>query len=98
MPETRTEFLSAVERNISSAELLLSKPEELQKQLTEIQYFLESNWPSIFATLNDSPLSDNEKNSLRLLLDRLSLLERKVNGKLDVFSDFQKYIQVSLEK
>ena len=98
MPKTRTEFLNAVERNISSAEKLLSKPEELQKQLTEIQYFLESNWPSVFATLNDSPLSDNEKNSLRLLLDRLSLLERKVNGKLDVFSDFQKYIQVSLEK
>ena len=98
MLETRTEFLTTVERNISSAELLLSKPEELQKQLTEIQYFLESNWPSIFATLNDSPLSDNEKNSLRLLLDRLSLLERKVNGKLDFFSDFQKYIQVSLEK
>ena len=98
MPETRTEFLNAVERNISSAEMLLSKPEELQKQLTEIQHFLESNWPSIFATLNESPLSDNEKNSLRLLLDRLSLLERKVNGKLDVFSDFQKYIQVSLEK
>ena len=98
MPETRTEFLTAVERYISSAEALLSKPEELQKQLTEIQYFLESNWPSIFATLNDSPLSDNEKNSLRLLLDRLSLLERKVNGKLDFFSDFQKYIQVSLEK
>ena len=98
MPETRTEFLTTVERNISSAELLLSKPEELQKKLTEIQYFLESNWPSIFATLNDSPLRDNEKNSLRLLLDRLSLLERKVNGKLDFFSDFQKYIQVSLEK
>ena len=98
MLETRTEFLTTVERNISSAELLLSKPEELQKQLTEIQYFLESNWPSIFATLNDSPLSDNEKHSLRLLLDRLSLLERKVNGKLDFFSDFQKYIQVSLEK
>ena len=98
MPETRTEFLTTVERNISSAEVLLSKPEELQKKLTEIQYFLESNWPSIFATLNDSPLSDNEKNSLKLLLDRLSLLERKVNGKLEFFSDFQKYIQVSLEK
>ena len=30
--------------------------------------------------------------------EKLTPLKRKVNGKLDIFSNFQKYIQVSLEK
>jgi len=98
MLEVRTDFIQAFEKKISSAEDLLLKPEELQKKLTDIKAVLESEWPNIFLTLNESPLSNSEKIALKSLINRLHLLEKKVHNKLDFFKDFQKYIQVSLEK
>ena len=98
MEKSRKEFLTAIEKKISSAEKVLKKPQNLQKNLTEMLSSLEAEWPNIFASLNDSPLSDDEKQALKSLMDRLYLLEKKVSGKLTFFDDFQKYIQVSLEK
>ena len=98
MLEVRTDFIAAFEKKISSAEDLLLKPEELQKKLTDIKAVLESEWSNIFSTLNESPLSNSEKIALKSLINRLHLLEKKVHNKLDFFKDFQKYIQVSLEK
>ena len=98
MTKEREGFFSAIEEKTSSAENLLLTPKELQKKLTEIQNLLESDWPSIFASLNEYPLSEEEKRSLKLLIDRFNMLNKKVHRKLSFFSDFQKYIQVSLEK
>tara|TARA_B100000029_G_C17332131_1_gene872067 strand:- start:589 stop:885 length:297 start_codon:yes stop_codon:yes gene_type:complete len=98
MDESRKNFFTAVEKKISSAEVLLKKPQNLQKQLAEIQSILETEYASIFASLNDTPLSEVEKHTLKSLMDRLYILEKKVSGKLTLFDDFQKYIQVSLEK
>ena len=98
MEKSRKEFLTAIEKKISSAENLLKKPQSLKKDLAEIQSILEAEWPNIFASLNDAPLSDIEKHTLKSLMNRLDLLEKKVSGKLTFFDDFQKYIQVSLEK
>ncbi len=98
MTEARKNFFTAVERKVSSAELLLSKPEKLQSELVEIQSILESEWPSIFATLNEAPLNESEKKTIRLVIERLTFLEKEVSGKLTFFTDFQKHIQVSLEK
>ena len=98
MEKSRKEFLTAIEKKISSAENVLKKPQNLQENLAEMLSSLEAEWPNIFASLNDVPLSDNEKQALKSLMDRLYLLEKKVSGKLTFFDDFQKYIQVSLEK
>ena len=98
MEKSRKEFLTAIEKKISSAENVLKKPQNLQENLAEMLSSLEAEWPNIFASLNDSPLSDDEKQALKSLMDRLYLLEKKVSGKLTFFDDFQKYIQVSLEK
>ena len=98
MEKSRKEFLTAIEKKISSAENVLKKPQNLQKNLAEMLSSLEAEWPNIFASLNDTPLSNDEKQALKSLMDRLYLLEKKVSGKLTFFDDFQKYIQVSLEK
>ena len=98
MLEARTYFFSAVEKELSSAELLLLKPIELEQKLNEIEKFLKEQWPSIFSTLTEKHLTDNEKLSLKEFLTRLTVLEEKVHGKIDFFKDFQKYVQVSLDK
>ncbi len=98
MCEARKEFLTELDKKISSAELLLNKPEELKKKLNEVKLVLECDWTTIFSTLNELPLTENEKTFLKSLIERLYLLEKRVTGKLEFFNDFQKYIQVSLEK
>ena len=98
MSEARKEFLTALDEKISGAELLLNKPEELKTKLNEVKLCLESDWTAIFSTLNEFPLTENEKTLLKSLIERLHLLEKRVTGKLEFFDDFQKYIQVSLEK
>lgn len=98
MRAKREEFLSAIEGKISSAEMLLKSPEELKNKLSEIKDYLESDWTSIFSTLSEFPLSKDEKKTLKSLIERFHMLERRVNSKLEIFNDFQKYIQVSLEK
>ena len=98
MCEARKEFLTALDDKISSAEALLNKPEELRTKLNKVKLILETDWTTIFSTLNEFPLTENEKTFLKLLIERLNLLEKRVTGKLELFEDFQKYIQVSLEK
>ena len=98
MYDVRKEFLNALDDKISSAEILLNKPEELKIKLNEVKLSLESDWTSIFSTLNEFPLNESEKTFLKSLIERLHLLEKRVTGKLEFFDDFQKYIQVSLEK
>ena len=98
MYEARKEFFSALEDKISSAEILLNKPDELKIKLNEVKSSLESDWTSIFSSLNEFPLKESEKTFLKSLIERLHLIEKRVTGKLEFFDDFQKYIQVSLEK
>ena len=98
MCEVRKEFVTALDDKISSAEALLNKPEELRTKLNKVKLILETDWTTIFSTLNEFPLTENEKTFLKLLIERLNLLEKRVTGKLELFEDFQKYIQVSLEK
>ena len=76
----------------------MNKPDELKIKLNEVKLSLESDWTSIFSTLNEFPLNESEKTFLKSLIERLHLLEKRVTGKLEFFDDFQKYIQVSLEK
>ena len=98
MFEKRRDFFKVIESHLSSTDLLLSKPEKLKSELNNLEIFLKENWPSIFASLNEFPLNEDEIKILRNLLKTIDNLNKKVGSKLDFFNDFQKYMKESIEK
>ena len=98
MFENRRDFFKVIESHLSSANSLLSKPEKLKSELNNLELFLKENWPSIFASLNETPLNEDEKKILHSLLKTIESLNKKVGFKLDFFIDLQKYMKESIEK
>ena len=98
MFEERNNFFNAIESKLSSAELLLSKPEKFKKILDDLEFLLKERWPAIFSSLTDYPLSEKEKNILINLIKKIENLNKKVGYKLSFFNDFQKYMKESIEK
>ena len=98
MFEKRRDFFKVIESNLSSTDFLLSKPEKLKSELNNLEIFLKENWTSIFASLNEFPLNEDEIKILRNLLKTIDNLNKKVGSKLDFFNDFQKYMKESIEK
>ena len=98
MFENRRDFFKVIESHLSSANFLLSKPEKLKSELNDFEILLKEYWPSIFASLNESPLNDDEIKVLQNLLNIIENLNKKVGYKLDFFYDFQKYMKESIEK
>ena len=98
MFEKRRDFFKVIESHLSSTDFLLSKPEKLKSELNSLEIFLKENWPSIFASLNEFPLNEDEIKILRNLLKTIDNLNKKVGSKLDFFNDFQKYMKESIEK
>ena len=98
MFEKRRDFFKVIESHLSSTDFLLSKPEKLKSELNNLEMFLKENWPSIFASLNEFPLNEDEIKILRNLLKTIDNLNKKVGSKLDFFNDFQKYMKESIEK
>ena len=86
-----------IESKLSSTSFLLSKPEKLKSELKNFEIFLKEHWPSIFASLNESPLNEDEIKILHALLKSIETLNKKVDSKLDFFDDFQKYMKESIE-
>ena len=98
MFEKRRDFFKVIESRLSSTDFLLSKPEKLKSELNDFEILLKEYWPSIFASLNESPLNDDEIKVLQNLLNIIENLNKKVGYKLDFFNDFQKYMKESIEK
>ena len=98
MFENRSDFFKVIESRLSSTDFLLSKPEKLKSELNEFEILLKEYWPSIFASLNESPLNEDEIKVLQNLLKIIENLNKKVGYKLDFFNDFQKYMKESIEK
>ena len=98
MFENRRDFFKVIESHLSSTSFLLSKPEKLKSKLNDFEILLKENWPSIFASLNESPLNEDEIKVLQILLNTIENLNKKVGYKLDFFNDFQKYMRESIEK
>ena len=98
MFEERHKFFEAIESNLSSADLLLSDPEKLKKNLNDLEYLLQIRWPAIFSSLTDYPLNEKEKNTLQNFLFKIENLNKKVGYKINFFNDFQKYMKESIEK
>ena len=98
MFENRRDFFKVIEKRLSSTSFLLSKPEKLNSELNEFEILLKENWSSIFASLNESPLNEDEIKVLQTLLKTIENLNKKVGYKLDFFNDFQKYMKESIEK
>ena len=98
MFENRSDFFKVIESRLSSTDFLLSKPEKLKSELNEFEILLKEYWPSIFASLNESPLNEDEIKVLQNLLKIIENLNEKVGYKLDFFNDFQKYMKESIEK
>ena len=98
MFEKRRDFFKVIESHLSSTDFLLSKPEKLKSELNNLEIFLKENWTSIFASLNEFPLNEDEIKILRTLLKTIDNLNKKVGSKLDFFNDFQKYMKESIEK
>ena len=98
MFENRSDFFKVIESRLSSTDFLLSKPEKLKSELNEFEVLLKEYWPSIFASLNESPLNEDEIKVLQSLLKTIENLNKKVGYKLDFFNDFQKYMKESIEK
>ena len=97
MFENRSDFFKVIESRLSSTDFLLSKPEKLKSELNEFEILLKEYWPSIFASLNESPLNEDEIKVLQSLLKTIENLNKKVGYKLDFFNDFQKYMKESIE-
>ena len=98
MFEKRRDFFKVIESKLSSTNFLLSKPEKLKSELKNFEIFLKEHWPNIFASLNESPLNEDEIEILHALLKSIETLNKKVDSKLDFFDDFQKYMKESIEK
>ena len=98
MFENRRDFFKVIENRLSSTSFLLSKPEKLKSELNDFEILLKENWPRIFASLNESPLNEDEIKVLQTLLKTIENLNKKVGYKLDFFNDFQKYMKESIEK
>jgi len=98
MFENRRDFFKVIESHLSSTKFLLSKPEKLKSELNDFEILLKENWSSIFASLNESPLNEDEIKVLQTLLKTIENLNKKVGYKLDFFNDFQKYMKESIEK
>tara|TARA_B100000927_G_C16433120_1_gene456442 strand:+ start:360 stop:656 length:297 start_codon:yes stop_codon:yes gene_type:complete len=98
MFEKRRDFFKVIESHLSSTNFLLSKPEKLKSELKNFEIFLKKHWPSIFASLNESPLNEDEIKILHSLLKTIESLNKKIGYKLDFFDDFQKYMKESIEK
>ena len=98
MFEKRRDFFKVVESKLSSTNLLLSKPEKLKSELKNFEIFLKEHWPSIFTSLNEYPLTEDEIKILYDLLKTIESLNKKVDSRLDFFDDFQKYMKESIEK
>ena len=98
MFEKRRDFFKVIESHLSSTRFLLSKPEKLKSELKNFEIFLKEQWPSIFASLNECPLNEDEIKILHALLKSIETLNKKVDSKLDFFDDFQKYMKESIEK
>ena len=98
MFEKRRDFFKVIESRLSSTNLLLSKPEKLKSELNDFEILLKENWSSIFASLNESPLNEDEIKVLQSLIKTIENLNKKVGYKLDFFNDFQKYMKESIEK
>ena len=98
MFENRRDFFKVIESHLSSTSFLLSEPEKLKSKLNDFEILLKENWPSIFASLNEYPLNEDEIKVLQILLNTIENLNKKVGYKLDFFNDFQKYMRESIEK
>ena len=98
MFENRRDFFKVIENHLSSTSFLLSKPEKLKSELNDFEILLKENWSSIFASLNESPLNEDEIKVLQSLIKTIENLNKKVGYKLDFFNDFQKYMKESIEK
>ena len=98
MFEKRRDFFKVIESHLSSSSFLLSKPEKLKSELKNFEIFLKENWPSIFASLNEYPLNQDEIKILHALLKNIEILNKKVGFKVDFFNDFQTYMKESIEK
>ena len=98
MFENRRDFFKVIENRLSSTSFLLSKPEKLKSELNDFEILLKENWSSIFASLNESPLNEDEIKVLQSLIKTIENLNKKVGYKLDFFNDFQKYMKESIEK
>ena len=98
MFEKRRDFFKVIESKLSSTSFLLSKPEKLKSELKNFEIFLKEHWPSIFASLNECPLNEDEIKILHALLKSIETLNKKIDSKLDFFDDFQKYMKESIEK
>ena len=98
MFEKRRDFFKVIESHLSSTRFLLSKPEKLKSELKNFEIFLKEHWPSIFTSLNEYPLTEDEIKILYDLLKTIESLNKKVDSRLDFFDDFQKYMKESIEK
>ena len=98
MFEKRRDFFKVIESKLSSTNILLSKPEKLKSELKNFEIFLKEHWPSIFTSLNEYPLTEDEIKILYDLLKTIESLNKKVDSRLDFFDDYQKYMKESIEK
>ena len=78
-----------IESKLSSTRFLLSKPEKLKSELKNFEIFLKEHWPSIFASLNEYPLNEDEIKILHDLLKTIESLNKKVDSKLDFLMIFK---------
>ena len=76
MFENRRDFFKVIENHLSSTSFLLSKPEKLKSELNDFEILLKENWPRIFASLNESPLNEDEIKVLQALLKTIENLNK----------------------
>ena len=96
MFEKRRDFFKVIESRLSSTNFLLSKPAKLKSELNDFEILLKENWSSIFASLNESPLNEDEIKVLQTLLKTIENLNKKVGYKLDFFNDSRQSDRISI--
>ena len=94
----RYEFYMTVEGMLSSAHGAGKDSTSFLNIITDTQVFLQTNWPLIFQTLQDDPLTVEEETRVEEILKEIEKLQNLAKSKISWINDFQKYIQLSLDK
>ncbi len=94
----RNKFYNTVETMFSTADESRLDPLKLLKNLEDSKDLIEKNWADIFHGLIDEPLDNEEKLRVKNIMSSIEKLQKTSKMKVDWVNDFQKYIQLSLDK
>jgi len=89
--KTMMENLISLEKNFLEPKLLIETLIETDKALNEsIEVFGNKNF--------SKDLLDNEKENINLLIERISILEKASQGKVDWAKKFSQYLQENIKR